>query len=228
MKVHPILFLSLLFLFGCFTPHGFNDSQTKIVPKTSLNSDSVEYYKPIVLGYWKTGAEEFQIDIFALDRRRDSIFRLYSNFLFRNSFSSVDGNISFGCFDTVFNKRRTFWDENIDTQTGQERRFILDSVSVFQCIKPKETSFNVITLFRLRVSEMGYDYDFTFDNLYCSVIILKERRIVYYRNYVSRIRSEKKHFAKGSLDRANYPHFPQWQLEKVVKAVVEDLRKYIQ
>jgi hypothetical protein len=82
-------------------------------------------------------------------------------------------------------------------------------------------------MFRLETNDVGAGSSAIWDELLGSYLLVYNYQITMYRQYRSYILSKDSYFPRGSLDRANFPHFPQWQMEKVVKALVDDLKKRV-
>lgn len=102
-------------------------------------------------------------------------------------------------------------------------RFSVLDPSLYRCLDLDSNRYNIIHVFTmdLWMQPLG-DLD-VYDHMRPHVIVLYKNRIVYYRHYFDSIKSDKKHFPVGYPNRDDWPHYPSFQLRRVVDALTRDL-----
>lgn len=228
LKVRIALWALLLISFiNCIPSHRFSDRNTKVDSLTRISFANIDSVSLITVGLISPSFDKTQIYPIDLSSRPDSI-----NSILRRKLSEelkqkvVELNIERNYTAYFLNAIESIYGEQ--KLEGQKARFALDSFSIAKANLFKKNHTRLIFIFRLQSSELEYSSPAIIDYIFGSVILVQNEEIAFYRQFRSVARSQRRFFPKGSEDRENFPHFPQWQIEKVVDALVDDLKKRVQ
>lgn len=231
MKLLNILFLFVGFIVilnGCVTSHKFRDSKTKILPENRISLDKIDTITALVVGFDYPDFDRYAVNPIGLASRPDSIFRYLSLKmsmafgkqieLMRNS-TDCNNKISKAIEETLSRN---------PVGSIQKRNFFIDSFTLRNCISFPQNKDVLLIIFRLETQHVGYSSLSVWDRFNGSFIYMASGRIEMFRQYRSNQLSQRRFFPKGSEDRDYFPHFPQRQIERVVDALVDDLKKRVQ
>lgn len=204
----------ILSLGGCVPSHKFVDRKTMIIPNYLINGDSLLVYRPLVTHFFRSE----RVDTIAARIQNGLLSRLG---LSRNLQELKPTCIA--CRGNYFVNT-----ENMESLMHPRVREFQSEVSCLDsCLYvPPNKHGLFIVIDPEQIIPIHSDSDREFDQIAVRIYILRGDEIVYFRHYRSIIlsRGEPQRTIYGDIFGRN-PVWPDYQVEYVLQAVVEDLRK---
>lgn len=223
-SVNLFLLAMLINFSSCFSFSKFIDGGAETITERRFLQDSLVIVEPTIIGTFFPG-DYSEMSVIDLGTRPDNIRKGLEHSLKEKLHlkQRFIGN-EVECRNFIKDSTSIFRFSEQSLQQGFRR---LDSITVFNCLNTNSKDHKLFFVFRLHLMENGYSSPTIWDNIVASYTIVQGNEIKQYRLFRSKMMSSRANFPKGSEDRKNFPHFPQRQIEKVVDALVEDLKKRV-
>jgi hypothetical protein len=206
----------ILSLGGCVPSHKFVDRKTMIIPNYLINGDSLLVYRPLVTHFFRS-------------ERVDTIAsRIQNGLQSRLGLSRNLQELKTTCLACTGNYLEKTESMEIKARP-REREFMSEVSCLDSCLYvPPNKHGLFIVIDPEQIIPVSFDgpSERWFDKLALRIYILRGDEIVYFRHYRSIIlsRGEPLRTIYGDIFGRN-PVWPDYQVEYVLQAVVEDLRK---
>jgi len=165
----------------------------------------------------------------------------------------TDGNFNLmwslaphGRQDTIRRMLQAIWSQKIDSSQVRFERSIdcigtnIRTFNVFykpdlylnpkhySCLFDNDEKYHVIFRIGLDISDTEYGMSSQWSTVQAFVLIIHKAEIVYHKQLFYNIRSRRSDFPKGSVDRKEFPYFPQKKIQRMVDAVANEVLRKIE
>ena len=182
----------------------------------SISKDSVIFLEP-GFSMWRYGGDfNFNFPQESFGRKDTVIFFLTSTLIDKLKLNLTGYDKASNCLHNVFTS------DNI----RKKQKDLLDFRN-YECIKMRSDLYYVYFFFSLDIYEASMAMSDENDVINANALIFKDGEIIYSHHIRNKKISKPSNFPRNSIDRKDFPHFTNEQIQIAVNKITEDLMKKI-